>query len=336
MSEYLYTDLPRYVKTTPRENFANSVVKSGSVLLFSEDGENLVAKLPDGSFTEIGGGSAEYYRCASVDTSSHTWTGYKAVLNGGVYTFENTVTQGLVYASITPVIGNIYSADALVKVSNIYTGNTIPTDGLVFYAPLKENKETAETGQGITNYGNPVFEISDGRRCVLFNGENYIATNNPASSVFTGFTTEISYGCWLKTTMPSGSENLRAFSCTESNKGFSIQIKPDITYSAIALNSIWYTPTFFNTADYVDKWVFLLAVYDATGVKLYINTDLVTTSSEIGGADILFPDYSFVIGAEPYPSIIKDCFRGYISDVIIYNKALSHTEIINLYNATLE
>ena len=28
-----------------------------------------------------GGGSAEYYKCASVDTSAKTWTGYRAVLN---------------------------------------------------------------------------------------------------------------------------------------------------------------------------------------------------------------------------------------------------------------
>jgi hypothetical protein len=38
------------VKTTPRENYANSFVKEGMVLLFSEDGETLVAKHPDGTF----------------------------------------------------------------------------------------------------------------------------------------------------------------------------------------------------------------------------------------------------------------------------------------------
>ncbi len=58
MSEYLLTDLPRYVKTAPRGNFANSVVKEGAVLLFSEDGETLVAKHPDGTFSEIGSGSS--------------------------------------------------------------------------------------------------------------------------------------------------------------------------------------------------------------------------------------------------------------------------------------
>ncbi len=66
--------------------------------------------------------SAEYYKCASVDTEAKTWSGYKAVQqeNGG-YTFEETVTTGLAYTSVTPVVGSIYSADALVKVEYLYT-----------------------------------------------------------------------------------------------------------------------------------------------------------------------------------------------------------------------
>ena len=154
MSEYLYTDLPRYVKTTPRENFADSVVKSGSVLLFSEDGEKLVAKLPDGTFKEIGG-SGEYYRCASVDTSTKTWTGYKAVLNDGVYTFEDTVTQGLAYTSVMPQVGNIYSADAMARVAYLYDG--IPSEGLIFYAPLKESFESSAG----TLYADLCLELSN-------------------------------------------------------------------------------------------------------------------------------------------------------------------------------
>lgn len=68
--EYLPTDLPRYVKTTARTALANSVVADGHVLLFSEDGETLTAKKPDGSFAEIGGGSGgvEFYKCTGVVT----------------------------------------------------------------------------------------------------------------------------------------------------------------------------------------------------------------------------------------------------------------------------
>lgn len=137
MIEYLLTDLPRYVKTAPRENFANSVVKEGAVLLFSEDGETLVAKHPDGTFSEIGSGSsggtsAEYYKCASVDAEAKTWSGYKAVFDStaGTWSFESGVTEGLAYTSVTPIVGGIYSADALVIVSLLYTGTptlTSPT-----------------------------------------------------------------------------------------------------------------------------------------------------------------------------------------------------------------
>lgn len=53
--EYLPTNLPQYVRQTSRSALANSVVESGHVLLFSEDGESLTAKLPDGSFVDVGG-----------------------------------------------------------------------------------------------------------------------------------------------------------------------------------------------------------------------------------------------------------------------------------------
>ena len=71
-----------------------------------------------------GGGSAEYYKCASVDTSAKTWTGYKAVFDSaaGTWSFESGVTEGLTYTSVTPVVGVIYTKDALVTVASVYTG----------------------------------------------------------------------------------------------------------------------------------------------------------------------------------------------------------------------
>ena len=70
------------------------------------------------------GTSAEYYKCASVDTSAKTWSGYKAVFDStaGTWSFEDTVTEGLTYTSVTPVVGRIYSADALVIVTSLWEG----------------------------------------------------------------------------------------------------------------------------------------------------------------------------------------------------------------------
>lgn len=79
-----------------------------------------------------GGTSVEYYKCASVDVSAKTWSGYKAVFDSGTgtWSFESGVTAGLAYTNVTPIVGGIYSADALVIVSLLYTGTptlTSPT-----------------------------------------------------------------------------------------------------------------------------------------------------------------------------------------------------------------
>ena len=62
----------------------------------------------------------------------NTWSGYKAVFDStaGTWSFESGVTAGLTYTSVTPIVGGIYSADALVIVSLLYTGTptlTSPT-----------------------------------------------------------------------------------------------------------------------------------------------------------------------------------------------------------------
>lgn len=65
-------------------------------------------------------------------TIPKTWSGYKAVFDStaGTWSFESDATEGLTYTSVTPVVGGIYSADALVIVSLLYTGTptlTSPT-----------------------------------------------------------------------------------------------------------------------------------------------------------------------------------------------------------------
>lgn len=59
-------------------------------------------------------------------------SGYKAVFDSGTgtWSFESDATEGLTYTSVTPIVGGIYSADALVIVSLLYTGTptlTSPT-----------------------------------------------------------------------------------------------------------------------------------------------------------------------------------------------------------------
>lgn len=68
------------------------------------------------------GSSMEFYKCASVDTSAKTWTGYKAVLTDGVYSFEETLTTGLSYLGGMEVKkGLVYSQDAKLRCPYTYS-----------------------------------------------------------------------------------------------------------------------------------------------------------------------------------------------------------------------
>ena len=136
MSEYLLTDLPRYVKTAPRENFANSVVKEGAVLLFSEDGETLVAKHPDGTLSEIGSGSSggdtsafESDAMAIIGTPTgggsggESGGGEEAVTLSGTLFYEVTGTAGI---EITPITFDMVASDGSPVTYAISSGYTLP------------------------------------------------------------------------------------------------------------------------------------------------------------------------------------------------------------------
>lgn len=63
----------------------------------------------------------DFYKCASVDTTTNTWTGYKAVLTDGSYIFEVTATTGLTYGgAYTPTVGSIYDDGASIQVAKMY------------------------------------------------------------------------------------------------------------------------------------------------------------------------------------------------------------------------
>ena len=136
MSEYLLTDLPRYVKTAPRENFANSVVKEGAVLLFSEDGETLVAKHPDGTFSEIGSGSSGGDTSAFESdamairgtptgggSGGESGGGEEAVTLSGTLFYEVTGTAGI---EITPITFDMVASDGSPVTYAISSGYTLP------------------------------------------------------------------------------------------------------------------------------------------------------------------------------------------------------------------
>ena len=143
--EYLYTNLPRYITVTPRSAFANSVVQSGSVLLFSEDGSTLTAKLPDGSFITVGGSggtdvSDTTAEAGDVLSGKIFYDSAGSLTSGGIQiqsaqtitpaTSDQIISSGVYLGGSQTILGdsalvasNIVSGASIFGVSGTYTGS---------------------------------------------------------------------------------------------------------------------------------------------------------------------------------------------------------------------
>ena len=130
------------------------------------------------TWTDVMSGSSEFNVSWTVSPAvlgGNTWSGYKAVFDSstGTWSFEDTVTEGLTYTSVTPVVGGIYSPDALVTVSMLYDG-TVTLPGCVFYAELKDNTSELKSGQTLTIPSSATFQTIGGVQCVQLNGTDQI------------------------------------------------------------------------------------------------------------------------------------------------------------------
>jgi hypothetical protein len=122
---------------------------------------------------ESGGGATgcSFYKCASVDTVNNTWTGYKAILADGVYSFEEIITDGLIYGDgFEPQVDEVYNSDCTVIVSKFYTGPVTA----VYVIPFNEEATTCQTGQALTQRGEPKFETIAGTQCVYIEDASFV------------------------------------------------------------------------------------------------------------------------------------------------------------------
>jgi hypothetical protein len=161
--------------------------------------------------------------------------------------------------------------------------------------------------------------------------DDYIDCGNNESLDITG---AITMSAWIKTSDATSHQTL-------FGKGISFGSGGNKGYSL----GIYNTKIYFDTYDSVqrsdlqssngtvkqDEWFFLTTTWDGTtrtnGKKIYINGVLnrekTSTISEITGTNLF--NFSITKGS--------NFFNGFMSDVRIYNRALSETEIKTLYNS---
>lgn len=246
---------------------------------------------------------------------------------------------------------NLFSFDSRIKMYNckmkhlillsfICTFNLIsaqvPGNGLVAYFPFYGNaRDTSmyQTHGTVVNasltsdrFGNPNYAYA-------FHGNSYISF-----SVANVLNAKYSYSLWAKIdTLPSGGDMAFALNIGSNDGDQSLNIANNFSGGFNGWLGGGYntsTPHFAlnqNAALSTASWAHIVCVRDSNHAKLYINGALIDS---IGSGTVKTPSYGSgtkmaLIGIR---NIMTGGFKGRIDDVCIYNRPLSKSEILQLYN----
>lgn len=150
--EYIYPNLPNYTKITSRAATSNAVVSSGAVLLFSEDGETLTAKHPDGTYTVIGSGGTDV--SDTTATGATVLSGYDFYNSSGIKTSGTIPTVAPVSSGSTVEIASGYLASpvSIVVSGGVDVSDTTATPADVLSGAVFHDSTGALVSGGILTY----------------------------------------------------------------------------------------------------------------------------------------------------------------------------------------
>ena len=272
--------------------------------------------LPVGEFHNetpevIPSGGENYYKCASVDSTTKTWTGYKAEMVNGSYVFEETVTAGLSYRfGYIPQKDFVYNADCSVRLSGLYN---IPETGMVFYAPLDGASEVAETGQSMTPTGNVNYTLKDGIPCVSLYNNSRITVEDVSALPFGNSAKTLSVWVWFD--QYQWEENIAISYGSEYEMG--------LRYHNGSLNYFWGRDGYdggVTQGGITGKWIHLAGTWDGSLGKLYVDGQLIGSSSNAQNTGVGVLMLGSLSRSLPSSSL-------YLAGCRVYNRALTADEI---------
>lgn len=283
-------------------------------------GQRLLRRL-DGSFLPIGvqGGtqvaSTDFYKCASVDTSTQTWTGY--LYDKQTLSFSSEAVNLIYTSKSPPVSGKYYTEDGEI-VADPYS-----QAGMIFYAPMTSSFSKDELGTSLTN-NNVTFTTSDGVACAYFPG------SGSSSRISTGFKPALGTGPWsfsafCKCTSYSTSNGTIFFmvGMYSGGAGIGLGITTEGGVYIMGVGVLENQP-----AD-ISAWFHVAASYSNGTVIAYINGVSSTYSGEITVTHT--SSEGLQIGRST-TSVSWGYLTGYVRDLRLYNRVISETEVLTEYN----
>ena len=215
----------------------------------------------------------------------------------------------------------------------------IVTDGLVLCLDAGNTKSYPSSGtawndlSGNNNTGTltngPTFTGSFGGSIVFDGTNDYINLGN-ASNIISASQSQISVNTWVKTNVVNQYKKIlvNVTSGTQSITGiyFSLGPSPDLVYFGVTTSG-GQGAAIYSQQISTTQYSNLCGTYDGSNIKLYLNGNLVATQSLTG--TILNTGITRISGYDNNTEV----WDGSISQVFIYNRALTASEVLQNYNA---
>ncbi|KKU91399.1 MAG: LamG domain protein jellyroll fold domain protein [Candidatus Jorgensenbacteria bacterium GW2011_GWA1_48_11] len=281
--------------------------------------------------------SGTSYATSSVDRTFYLSNGTQFGEPGNGFSVDEIFSPITGQLGVNKIISLVTGKeDGLVGDIILRSQGTITTrqeNGLIGYWHLDEGVATTTyDASGMGNFGSASGTVwisgsnCKAGSCLSFNTPSFqrvlISTSTSLSSRAT-----LTLSAWVYPTGNGGSDTMSTIIQGLSSPAYYLSFNDSVN----ALSCYWYgtTPAGYHTTSNnsvpLNQWSHLVCVWDGSNINQYINGLLASTTSVTG---VGISPTLVVIGAET----TARQFQGTIDEVRIYNRALTSTEILNLYN----
>jgi hypothetical protein len=225
--------------------------------------------------------------------------------------------------------GNIVK-DGLVLLLDAAKKDSYPGSGTLW-------RDVSGNGNNGTLINSPTFN-SDNGGSVVFDGSNDYVDTNYVTPIGLG---EITFSAWIKYTASQIGVFIAKRLDAPTYQQLSIYVAGDspgnIAGTKIAISDVQTTSLLragISTNSYNDdKWHYIVGTRTSTTTFLYIDGILISSLSS-AAINLSASSKLFIGRSGNNQTVAGGPFNGSISQVQIYNKALSATEVLQNYNAT--
>lgn len=246
-----------------------------------------------------------FYKCASVDTTNQTWTGYRATFQNGTHVFSTTVTTGLSYGSgYQPVVGTAYNADCTVIVT-LFTGT--PNTAITI------NGESL-SGDNWTTTGNQSTTAKFGTHSIDLRSYKHISITHGLNVLTDAWT----IGFFCSPVIFDSSRNVLVNNDNDTAGAFCLWLDNG---SSATLNIRGSSSVTLDISMTVGKWTHIRLTHIGNGVlRVYVDGVYKTNATFTGGSPTEFRIGTFIYGDES-----SYFFEGRIDEVECF--ALTESQI---------